>query len=156
MDEAGKGPLDIIQSYPSGSCPCSSGVHQSRLLRLTDFEYPRRRRLHKNSGQPVPVFHDICSNKQINPSYVLIGLPMFQFVPIDSCTFTKNQRKKWLHLYSYSECIINTGKIPVSLLFCRLSPSLSSYYRCTSPLIFLQSFIGLAPACPCFCHAGVH
>lgn len=118
-------------------------LKQSPLQQVTQghfqlgFEYPLRRRLHKNSGQPVPVFDDICSNKQINPSYVLIGLPMFQFVPIDSCTFTENQRKKWLHLYSYSECIINTGKIPVSLLFCRLSPSLSSYYRCTSPLIFL-------------------
>lgn len=44
------------------------------------FEYLQRRRVHNLSGQPVPVLWHPQSRKVF--SYILIKLPVIQFVPI--------------------------------------------------------------------------
>lgn len=84
-------------------------------------------------------------------------IPLFQFVPADSWPVTGHHQEEPGSIFftpSYW-VFIHIDKIPLSLLFCKLSrcssPSLYSYNTCTSPLIALQPFSGLIPAYPYLC-----
>ena len=79
-----KGSLEIIQSNPLPKQVHLEQVAQDRVQ--AGFEYYQRRRLHKPSGQPVPV---LChpQRKEILP-HVQTELSMLQFVPIAPCPVT--------------------------------------------------------------------
>jgi len=101
------------------------------------FQYLQGWRLHKLSGQLMPVLGH-SHNKEVFPK-VQREPPVFQFVPIDSGTVASNHCKKSSSLIFISshEVFIHIEKVSLRLFFSRLnSPSSlrpSSYKRWSKP-----------------------